>query len=279
MNDDFLYKYRKPPRREFAAALYQKISQGTGGSTPMKTKIRALRVAALALSIVAVITAALFFSPSTRALAQSIMRQFGGYVFVQGTPQPDPSKEEINQKKAMATGENRVKVSSEQEATLTAAKMQMKDQPSEKPITVDKYSKLAGNLAPDAAAASQITGFTVLAPSYVPAGYTPGDEKNITGGWEIAQVNGGVSAMTRYESQTDKSFFVVEELKYEQGQPTTVERPQIVDVTVRGQPGAWMPDDGGKSTLAWDENGITYLIVGNKLTLDEALKVAESLGK
>ena len=33
------------------------------------------------------------------------------------------------------------------------------------------------------------------------------------------------------------------------------------------------------STLVWEENGINYLVVGNQLSLDEALKVAESLGK
>ncbi len=34
MNDDFLYKFRKPPRREYAAALYQRISK------PMHTNSR-----------------------------------------------------------------------------------------------------------------------------------------------------------------------------------------------------------------------------------------------
>ncbi len=57
------------------------------------------------------------------------------------------------------------------------------------------------------------------------------------------------------------------------------QRPEIQDVTVRGQPGAWMPTDGGKNMLAWEENGITYMIVSNKLPEDEVLKVAESLGR
>jgi hypothetical protein len=37
-----------------------------------------------------------------------------------------------------------------------------------------------------------------------------------------------------------------------------------------------MPD-GGKSMLAWDQNGITYTIVSS-LPEDEALKATESLG-
>ena len=87
MNDDFLYKFRKPPRREFAAALYQRIAK------PMKTtpRIYALRFLAVAFSLFAIIAGVLFFSPSSRALADSIIRQFGGIMFVQATPQPAPA--------------------------------------------------------------------------------------------------------------------------------------------------------------------------------------------
>src|SRR5512146_1861227 len=86
MNDYFLYKFRKPPRREFAAALYQRISK------PMKTTSRTpiLRYIALAFSMVAVIAAVLFFSPSTRAFADSLIRQIGGYIFVQAPPKSEP---------------------------------------------------------------------------------------------------------------------------------------------------------------------------------------------
>ncbi len=40
-----------------------------------------------------------------------------------------------------------------------------------------------------------------------------------------------------------------------------------------------MPTGGGKNLLAWDENGITYMIISNKLAKDEVPKIAESLGK
>jgi hypothetical protein len=89
MNDDFLYKFRKPPRSEFAAALYQRITQ------PMKTptRTRVLHTFALSFAMVAVIAAVLFFLPSARAFADSILRQFGvgGYIFVQGTSEPTVS--------------------------------------------------------------------------------------------------------------------------------------------------------------------------------------------
>src|SRR5258706_5956713 len=89
MNDDFLNKFRKAPRPEFAASLYQRISK------PMQTqtKPRTLRFAALTLSLLAVLTATLFLSPSARAFAQSLLRQIGGYAFNQGVPKPlDASK-------------------------------------------------------------------------------------------------------------------------------------------------------------------------------------------
>ncbi|MGE5223317.1 MAG: DUF4367 domain-containing protein, partial [Omnitrophica WOR_2 bacterium] len=235
--DDFLYKFRKPPRPEFTAALYQRITQ------PMKTttRTRVLRAVALSFAMVAVIAIVLIFSPSARAFAQSILRQFGvgGYIFVQGTSEPT--------------------VSPEEQATLQAIGKPM-IQP-----------------ANDAAAASQLAGFTVLAPSYLPVGYTA---DNQPGGWTVIHEINGVMASITYDNQADDDHLTIQEQMVRQGEPNTViNRPDIQDVTVRGQPGAWMPTGGGKNLLAWEENGITYMIISNKLPKDEVLKVAESLGK
>jgi hypothetical protein len=54
--------------------------------------------------------------------------------------------------------------------------------------------------------------------------------------------------------------------------------PGAQTVTVRGQPGKWI-SNGGRSFLAWVENGITCIISTNTLRKDEVLKIAESLGK
>src|SRR5258708_30710884 len=89
MNDDCLRQFDPPgpPRPEFTAALYQRITQS------MKTtaRTRVCRAVALSLATVAVIAAVLLFSQSARAFAASIIQQFGvgGYTFVQGTPQPE----------------------------------------------------------------------------------------------------------------------------------------------------------------------------------------------
>jgi len=267
MNDDFLYKFRKPPRREFAAALYQRISNGD--STHMKTsfRTRALRTVALAFSMVAVITAVLFLSPSTRAFADSIIRQFGGYVFVQApTPQPDSFEKDMTEKGAQARPEQNAALQAEKERRIKN-QQETNNETTTAPV------------APDAAAASRMAGFTILSAAYVPDGYTAVAKNEIPGGWSINHENGGVDARTNYYNLATRGFIVIEEGKYDQSQPMTINRPQVTDVTVRGQSGAWMPDNGGKSTLAWDENGITYLVVGNALTLDEAQKIAESLGK
>lgn len=277
MNDDFIHQFEppRPPRPEFTAALYQRITQ------PMKTttQTRLLRAAALSFATVAVIAAVLFFSPSTRAFADSIIRQFGGYIFVQGTPQPNPDKGSV--KKPEDTAGKPPAVSPQEVATLQAAKIQQatleagKNNDQNKQSAIEKDSAQPAN---DAAAASQLAGFTVLAPAYLPEGYAPRDQSE---SWTVSHENDGNMASINYHNQAADGFLVINEQMYhQQGAPNTVERPVVQDVTVRGQPGAWVPDpDGGKSVLVWDENGITYMIVSNKLPKDEVLKVAESLGQ
>jgi|WetSurMetagenome_2_1015567.scaffolds.fasta_scaffold108896_1 hypothetical protein len=72
MNDDFLTRFRKPPRPEFAAALYRRISQ------PMNTKNAHLRSRLLTASVLAMLLAIvlLFTNPRLQALAQEILRFF-----------------------------------------------------------------------------------------------------------------------------------------------------------------------------------------------------------
>jgi hypothetical protein len=113
--------------------------------------------------------------------------------------------------------------------------------------------------------------------SYLPDGYTAYDQP---GEWTVSHENDGdgVSATISYNNQAaDGHISIIEEM-YRQGEPNAVlNRPEKQDVTVRGQPGIWMPA-GGKSVLTWDENGITYRII-TSLPKDEVLKVAKSLGK
>src|SRR5262249_24951502 len=131
--------------------------------------------------------------------------------------------------------------------------------------------------ANDTAVASQLAGFTILAPSYLPDGYTV---DNQPGEWTVSDEINGMMASITYDNQATDDHLTIIEKMYRQGEPNTVvNRPEIQDVTVRGEPGAWMPTGGGKNSLAWEENGITYIIISNTLPKDEVLKVAESLGK
>jgi hypothetical protein len=290
MNDDFLYKFRKPPRREFATALYQRIAK------PMKTnsRIHALRAFALAFSLLAILAGVMFFSPTTRAMADGVIRRIGGIIFVQATPQSDSGMKGMDMAGQEAT------VSPEDQATMQAKKnlaqeatvgpegqagLQAKEQQ-------QATLQAAQNVVLDANAVSQLVGFTVLAPAYLPDGYVASPvgwrvSDEMPSGDAISQINAkagleGVSggAVNNYVNHAvGGGIITIEELKVQQGQSKTVDSSHIQDVTVRGQPGVWMPDNGGMNTLAWEENGITYLVVGNHLSQGEALKVAESLGK
>jgi hypothetical protein len=123
--------------------------------------------------------------------------------------------------------------------------------------------------------ASQLAGFTVLAPTYLPNGYIVNNQH---GAWTVSHDNGDVGAIIFYDNQASNGHLSILEQMGRQGEPNALmNRPGRQDVTVRGQTGAWIPADG-KSTLIWNENGITYTIITN-LPKEEVLKVAESLGK
>ena len=239
MNDDFLTKFRKAPRPEFVASLYQRISK------PMntQTKPQPLRFGALTLSLLAVLAATLLLSPSVRAFAQGFIRQVGGYVFTE--------EGSIDQN------------------TKTPKDIQI-DQ------TQDSVSIRASKNIPsatDPAEASQLAGFTVLAPTYLPDGYTT------MSGWLIDSNGYGIVVTNGYNR--GNNFFAINQLKYRAGAPEqTYHRDQIVDVTVRGQSGVWLPAPAdGKKALVWEENGISYSIISNSLSLDEMLKIAASLSQ
>jgi len=72
MNDDFLTRLREPPRPEFAASLYERISRPERRPS-VHSRIRFAGAAAAALLVVLVL---LLTSPHVRALAQEVLRFF-----------------------------------------------------------------------------------------------------------------------------------------------------------------------------------------------------------
>jgi len=97
MNDDFLCKFHNAPRREFAASLYEWISKPVRNPS----RIQTFRSMALAVSLVMLVGAVLFFLPATRSLADSIIRQFGSLIFVQATPEPKPITNETTRQQVV----------------------------------------------------------------------------------------------------------------------------------------------------------------------------------
>lgn len=110
--------------------------------------------------------------------------------------------------------------------------------------------------------ARQQAGFPLLVPAYVPEGATL-----------IEVFKAEDSFILRYNHSTQVSFAIV------QG-PSLASLPPLgesQDITVRGQAATAISDEaGGNSFLYWSEEGVTITIAGH-LSLDEAIKVAESL--
>ena len=86
MNDDFLYQFHKLPRREFAAALYERINFPMNEQRKFTWK-RLTVAAALSLALVA----ALAFSPSARAALSYIFLEIGGVTYVEEDPAAGPT--------------------------------------------------------------------------------------------------------------------------------------------------------------------------------------------
>jgi hypothetical protein len=88
MNDDFLTRFRKPPRREFAAALYQRIN------APMNTQNNfRVRRFTFAAAIGVALIAALAFSPAARAAFNGLIRQIGGITYLEPEESQPPLPE------------------------------------------------------------------------------------------------------------------------------------------------------------------------------------------
>lgn len=101
MNDEFLTRLRKPPRREFAAQLYQRIN------APMRTERnivlqRFLFAAAIGVALIA----ALAFSPAARAAFDGLFRQIGGVTYLE--PEADPNERSLSESEITLVPEERL---------------------------------------------------------------------------------------------------------------------------------------------------------------------------
>ena len=122
--------------------------------------------------------------------------------------------------------------------------------------------------------ATEQAGFPAYVAAYVPAGYELLER--------IVDIDErGTSIETRYFDQESHSYQIVQAyLKdghwYE---PSSVEERR--EVTVRGQAAIWLEvkytEDSGLNTLTWKESSFIFAINSSVSSLEEMIKIAESL--
>ena len=89
--------------------------------------------------------------------------------------------------------------------------------------------------AGDPREASNLAGFTVLVPAYLPSGYTTESD------WFVITEGNGTVVTTDYHDPA-KNILFLNQWNVGESDLETFTREQIVDVTVRGQSGVWLPD-------------------------------------
>ena len=208
---------------------------------------------ALAVLVIAVSTVA--FVPSMRTWAQGILTQFGPLIITDA-----PTRLEV---------------------TINTPRVPT-------PIGQPTGTPIAGPLPIiTIEEASDVAGFQVLAPEYVPAGYRLGSREVFTS--EV-----GVFVFTICVTEGGEERISISQIQYVPGYEAEfpVSDALTMDVTVRGQPGLWVEgvklgirNDGnsggselyGINVLIWEEEDNLFTLRSNELTLKETLKIAKSL--
>lgn len=252
MNDDFLNQFREPPRSEFAASLYKRISK------PMITQPYAVFRRRLALTFTALavaLTLILIASPDARAFAQTFLRQIG-VLTLDSRPVGEhvivapPSAEQMAQAGATAT-------------------------------PIPPASQSAAPLERAIAEA----GFLPYLPGYLPDGFS---QVSIAAAEYLddQQINLGTGIFADYRSEID-GYLSIQTSRFdgrEQSIPTG--GLSITDVSVNGQSGVWIEGLPFESSLTpsctvnmllWQEGDFVLAIQADQLSLEEVLKIAEGL--
>jgi hypothetical protein len=260
MNDDFLARMRKPPRREFANKLYKRINKPMS-EQHSRYNLFFFRRAALAMGILSLLLLlTLLVSPAARAFADEQFRQIGALIFRQADADPASS-----------------------EATATPPLPTV-------PAPGDTNPPQNATLLEDA---SRLAGFTVLAPSYLPEGY------QVDNVWSIDRQESGIYVVSSFRNAAKNQFLLLNQIQYGSGasfEQTYGDNEQLSDISVRDKKGVWItgrlmtdptdrtvdlqtePTLHATNWLVWQEGGITYALFGNGLSQTEMIRIAESLG-
>jgi Domain of unknown function (DUF4367) len=254
MNDDFLTQFRKSPRREFTANLYQRINKPMPKQSALNTTL--FRRTALAFGALAILlTLTLMLSPSARAFVGDQIRQFGGISL-----SPVDSSEYEN----------------------GAA-----PQP-----TIPAPAEITAELVNDAVEAAVLAGFTVKTPGYLPEGYTENSPWSVDNrDCSIYVVASYGSTNGRHFLLMNQTLFAedaVFEQQYAENETVTdvmvgqypgvyltgrlMAHPNL-GVRVRNEAPTLIPTNW----LVWEANGITYTLFGDALDQSQLIQIAESL--
>ena len=242
MNDDFLKKYYQPPRRQFAADLYQRIS------TPMKTKrVLNTRQIGLAFAVVlAMLVVTLAVSPPARAFARQLFRQIGVFTITE----IDEARTEVDPTLQMPTTE-----------PPTADVVETADSPE---------------------AASELAGFSIYASLELPEGYTQTGGWSLmdqsSGKVVVSKYvdsEGHFLLFNQYRYGEGDSF---EQTISPNEQVTDVTVRGQPGVWIEGRLMGDSPDTLVPTVwLMWEEDGINYTLFADVLSQEPMLAVAESL--
>jgi hypothetical protein len=110
MNDDFLTRFRKAPRREFAADLYERINIPM--NQPRKFTLKRFSVA---VAVCLALATALVFSPSVRAVWTYISREIGGVTYLEEDPAAGPTVTPLPESAVTTVPEDRLTLSEARE--------------------------------------------------------------------------------------------------------------------------------------------------------------------
>lgn len=163
--------------------------------------------------------------------------------------------------------------------------------PQEAPSTPSTSQELSLQEATTLAQARKLAGFDILSPAYLPSGYTLQRYTVLVGKDAPAQE---ISA--DYISSDYKQLFYLRQISYSAKDANNIlEFPignaRVTAVKVRGQEGVWVEatNQGAHQTetgeevlvpwnmLLWVEGDYFFWLYSSKLSLEENLKVAESL--
>lgn len=245
MKDDFLYKFQKPPRKQFAADLYKRISQPMLNKSALHRRL-IYTFTALLIALIGTLS----ISPAVRVMAADFLRQIGIFNYSE-RPAGDyvsvspPSAEQLAAANATATPlPSQPEAGSSLEIAITRAGI-LPYLPAELPSGYELQDIVAADYIDDLGTEYGKGIFAKYASS---AGGLIEIQTNVFDGREIDIPVGGL---------------------------------RITDTEVNGQPGVWVEDipsiNGPIDILSWEENGFYLSIQSNQLTLEEVLRLATSL--